>query len=70
MSEQDEHRGVTEEEIMRAMSVNSVPDEVRTHTTFRDETDQVMGMEGELQPAVDPHAPQDDSHPVQSPDGP
>ena len=75
MSEQDnrkrvdDHRGVTEEEIRAAMSVNSVPDEVRTHSDFADETGQVMDFEGNLGRPVDPHTSPDERRPVQTPDG-
>jgi hypothetical protein len=54
MSEQDENRGVTEEEIANAMQVTSMPDETRSHGN-QDETEQVVGAEGEIRP-VDPDA--------------
>jgi hypothetical protein len=44
---------VTEDEIASAMAVNSVPDEVRVHGTFRDETDQVIDGTGVLGPPAE-----------------
>jgi hypothetical protein len=55
MSEQDERRGVTDEEIANAMQVTSMPDETRSHGN-QDETEQVVGSEGEIR-RVEPESP-------------
>ena len=61
MSEQDEqhhhtqvddHRAVSEEEIVAAMSVNSVPDNIRVGSDNQDETGQIMDGEGNVRPPV------------------
>ena len=61
MSEQDEqhhhtqvddHRAVSEEEIVAAMSVNSVPDSIRVGSDNQDETGQIMDGEGNVRPPV------------------
>ena len=61
MSEQDElhhhtqvddHRAVSEEEIVAAMSVNSVPDSIRVGSSNQDETEQIMDGEGNVRRPV------------------
>ena len=48
----DQHRAVTEEEIVAAMSVNSVPDEIRVGSDSQDETEQIMDGEGNVRAPV------------------
>jgi hypothetical protein len=48
----DDHRAVTEEEIVAAMSVNSVPDEIRVASDSQDETGQIMDGEGNVRQPV------------------
>jgi hypothetical protein len=49
----DQHRAVTEEEIVAAMSVNSVPDVVRVGSDTQDETGQIMDGEGNVRLPVE-----------------
>ena len=57
MSEPAANEGVTvsDEEIAAAMGVNSVPDEVRVHSTDPDETGLVIDGAGELRPPSEDH---------------
>lgn len=48
----DQHRAVSEDEIIAAMSINSIPDEVRTGSANQDETEQVVDGEGNLRAHV------------------